>query len=125
MFSRMVRQANVSVRRFSNEAETQLETWIKINDRMHIDAAFKAEAAVSGVKTDVAMLRTEVGALKNDVSQVKNDVNDLRKGQIEIHKEMTSNTRLLLVAMFGTATLFFGANRYLDDNKSNKVAPKL
>jgi hypothetical protein len=71
------------------------------------------------------MLRTEVGALKNDVSQVKNDVNDLRKGQIEIHKEMTSNTRLLLVAMFGTATLFFGANRYLDDNKSNKVAPKL
>lgn len=144
MFSRMARQAKVSVRRFSNEAETQLETWIKINDRMHIDAALKAEAAVSGVKADVAALRgevkvdvatlradfstlrTEVGALKNDVSQVKTDVNDLRKGQIEIHKEMTSNTRLLLVAMFGTATLFFGANRYLDDKNINiKVTPKL
>ena len=53
----------------------------------------------------------------------KSDVNELRKGQVEIHKEMTGNTRLLLVAMFGTATLFFGANRYLDDR--NQVTPKL
>lgn len=141
MFSRTSKQALSGIRRFSNEAETQLETWIKINDRMHLDAAAKAEGAVSGVKADVAalrgevkidvaalksdfsVLRAEVSVLKNDMNTLKSDVNELRKGQIEIHKEMTGNTRLLLVAMFGTATLFFGANRYLDDRK--QVTPKL
>ena len=130
MFSRISKQALSGIRRFSNEAETQLETWIKINDRMHLDAAAKAEGAVSGVKaelsvvkSDVSALRTEVNSLKTDINSLKSDVNELRKGQVEIHKEMTGNTRLLLVAMFGTATLFFGANRYLDDR--NQVTPKL
>jgi capsule polysaccharide export protein KpsE/RkpR len=128
MFSRISKQALLGIRRFSNEAETQLETWIKINDRMHIEAAAKAESAVSGVKAELAFVKAElafvkadVAALrsevKTDISTLKADVNELRKGQIEIHKEMTSNTRLLLAGMFGTAALFFGANRYLDDRK--------
>ncbi len=147
MFSRMARQAKINVRRFSNEAETQLETWIKINDRMHIEAASKAEAAVSGVKADVAVLRTEVGALKNDVSQVKTDmaafrnevkteVNELRKGQVEIHKEISTihkeisrlhnqssnQTRLILAGGAAIASAFFAANQYVEYTKSKSVS---
>ena len=140
MFSRMARQATINVRRFSNEAETQLETWIKINDRMHIEAASKAEAAVSGVKADVAVLRTEVGSLKNDVSQVKTDmaafrsevkteVNELRKGQVEIHKEISrlhnqssNQTRLILGGGATIASVFFAANQYVEYTKSKIVS---
>lgn len=127
MFSRISKQALSGMRRFSNQSETQLETWIKINDRMHIEAAAKAESAVSGVKAELALVKADVAALrsevKTDISTLKADVNELRKGQIEIHKEMTSNTRLLLAGMFGTAALFFGANRYLDDRKQATPKP--
>lgn len=147
MFSRMARQATINVRRFSHEAETQLETWIKINDRMHIDAALKAEAAVSGVKADVAVLRgevkidvatlrTEVGSLKNDVGQVKTDVNELRKGQVEIHKEISAihrevsrlhnqssnQTRLILAGGATIASAFFAANQYIEYTKSKSIS---
>lgn len=148
MFSRISKQLVTGVRRFSNEAETQLETWIKINDRMHIEAAAKAEAAVSGVKADVAALRgevkvdvatlrtdfsnlrTEVGALKNDMNAIKLDVNELRKGQIEIHKEIgrlhdqsSNQTRLILAGGAAIASAFFAANQYVEHLKHKDTAP--
>lgn len=139
MFSRIAKQATINVRRFSNEAETQLETWIKINDRMHLEAASKAEAAVSGVKADVAVLRTEVGSLKNDVGQVKTDVNELRKGQIEIHKEISAihkevsrlhnqssnQTRLILTGGAAIASAFFAANQYVEYTKSKSISQQI
>lgn len=147
MFTRISKQLVTGVRRFSNEAETQLETWIKINDRMHIEAALKAEASVSGVKADVAVLRTEVGSLKNDVSQVKTDmaafrnevkteVNELRKGQVEIHKEISTihkeisrlhnqssnQTRLILAGGATIASAFFAANQYVEYTKQKSIS---
>jgi uncharacterized coiled-coil DUF342 family protein len=151
MFARISKQLVTGARRFSNEAETQLETWIKINDRMHLEAASKAEVAVSGVKADVAALRgevkvdvatlrTEVGALKNDVSQVKtdmaafrnevkNEVNELRKGQVEIHKEISrlhnqssNQTRLILAGGATIASAFFAANQYIEYTKSKNLS---
>ena len=135
MFVRVTKSSLLNTtRKLSSDSE--VNSWLKIYGSMRKEAGEIAETAVSSTKLDVAVLRTEVGAIKTDVAQVKTDVaslraevkadvNDLRKGQIDLHKEMTSNTRLLLVAMFGTASLFFGANRYLDDNKGNKVVPKL
>jgi hypothetical protein len=132
MFPRLARQATINIRRFSNEAETQLETWIKINDRMHIEAALKAEAAVSGVKADVAIIRAEVGSLKadvavlrNDVSQVKSEINELRKGQVEIHEEISRihdqisrQTRLILGGGATIAAVFLGASQYVESLKA-------
>lgn len=146
MFARVSKQFVTGVRRFSHESEIQLETWIKINDRMHLDAAAKAEMAVSGVKADVAALReefkvdvatlradfsalrtevrTEVAVLKNDMNAIKSDVNDLRKGQIELHKQISnlhdqsvSQTRLLLAGGTAIAGTFFAANQYVEYTK--------
>ena len=142
-----------AVRRLSNDLNEsthhdQLGSWIKIYGNMRQEAGAIAESAVSGTKMDVGLLRAEVKAdvgmlrseltqvkadvasVKADVNDLKADVNDLRKGQIDIHREITNNTRqinnntrLLLGAMFGTATLFFGANRYLDNQKSREEKP--
>ena len=165
MFSRIARRATINVRRFSDETETQLETWIKINDRMHLEAASKAAGAVSSVKADVAVLRLEVGSLKNDVSQVKTDMavlrlevgslkndvsqvkafrnevksevniwSELRKGQVEIHKEISAihkeisaihkeisnQTRLILAGGAAIASVFFAANQYMK-NTEHKI----
>jgi hypothetical protein len=122
---------NNSLRRLSSETESELNTWIRINDRMHLEAAAKAEHAVSGVKADVATLRSEVGTVKSDVAtlraevgivkadvtNVRNDINNIIKGQAELHKQNTNSTRLLLTAMFGTAGLTLALNKYFDERK--------
>lgn len=141
MFARVSKQFFTGVRRFSHESESQLETWIKINKDMHFEAAKKAEEAVSGTKIEVAVLRTEVNSLKNDVNQVKSDlaafrtevkseINDLRKGQVEIHKEISrlhdqssNQTRLILAGGAAIASAFFAANQYVEHLRHKDTAP--
>lgn len=121
MFSRTSKIAVSSARRLLSDSSNpdQLSGWIKIYGNMRKEAGEIAETAISSTKIDVAVLRTEVSALRTEVNGIKIDVNDLRKGQVEIHKQINNSTRLILGGVFGTATLFFAANRYFDENKGN------
>lgn len=135
MFSKISKRALPGIRRFSNDSShSELESWIKIYEKMQHEAGAKAEAAVSSTKLDVAVLRTEVSSLKSDVIQVKSDVRDLAKGQIEIHKQMSgihdkishlhnqgvNQTRLILAGGAAIASAFFAANQYIEHLKEEK-----
>lgn len=130
MFARVAKQIVTGVRRFSNESETQLETWIKINDRMHIEAAAKAESAVSGVKAELSVVKSDVAALRYELKEVKADVSKLAIGQVEIHKEInklhaqsSNQTRLILAGGAAIASAFFAANQYVEHLRHKDTAP--
>lgn len=142
MFARVSKQFVTGIRRFSNDSgHSDLESWIKIYEKMQHEAGAKAESAVSGVKSEIAIvksdvyaLRSEVTSLKTDLNQVKSDVRDLAKGQIEIHKQMSgihdkisnlhnqgvNQTRLILAGGAAIASTFFAANQYVEYLKEEK-----
>ena len=138
MFSRVAKGGfqKIARRLSSDSSNSEFEAWNAAYKNMRNEAKEIAESAVGGIKSEVSSLRSEmrieIASVKSDVHALKSDVHGLIQGQVEIHKQindvhkqMSNNTRTILVTIVGVAGVFFAANRYFDDKNGNKVTPKI